>query len=150
MKNSLLDKAAAEKIIARVSALDKTRGASWGIMNVTEMLLHCNRCNNQILQGDMEYRKTTFKQRLLRPLALYIVSNFPKNMKSAPQNDTKGQIDDSQFDTQKKIFIETVRRFAEREAPIALTHPAFGNLDTNEWGIAAWKHMDHHLRQFGV
>ncbi|OQP57805.1 hypothetical protein A3860_09275 [Niastella vici] len=33
------------------------------------------------------------------------------------------------------------------ETLTGLTHPALGNLNTTQWGIAAWKHMDHHLRQ---
>jgi len=29
-------------------------------------------------------------------------------------------------------------------------HPRFGRLSPAEWGLLAWKHHDHHLRQFGV
>jgi hypothetical protein len=29
-------------------------------------------------------------------------------------------------------------------------HPAFGQLSTQEYGKLFYKHMDHHLRQFGV
>ena len=30
------------------------------------------------------------------------------------------------------------------------THPAFGNLSQTQWGQMQYKHLDHHLRQFGV
>ena len=119
-------------------------------MNATEMLLHCNLCNNQVLDGNIPYRKSTFKQQLLRIVALYIAPNFPKNLKTEPDNDTKGKIGADQFEAQKKLFIKTMQQFAERKEPIILTHPAFGNLNTTQWGIAEWKHTDHHLRQFGV
>ncbi len=29
-------------------------------------------------------------------------------------------------------------------------HPFFGNLNSEEWDTLNWKHLDHHLRQFGV
>ena len=29
-------------------------------------------------------------------------------------------------------------------------HPAFGKLTAREWGVFGYRHMDHHLRQFGV
>ena len=31
-----------------------------------------------------------------------------------------------------------------------LAHPAFGKLSPRAWGVLAWRHTDHHLRQFGV
>jgi len=150
MKKNLLNKAAAGKMIARVNALQADTQPKWGIMNATEMLLHCNLCNNQVLDGNIPYQKSTIKQQLLRIIALYIAPHFPKNLKTEPDNDTKGKIGADQFEAQKKLFIETMQQFAERKDPITLTHPAFGNLNTTQWGIAEWKHTDHHLRQFGV
>jgi hypothetical protein len=31
-----------------------------------------------------------------------------------------------------------------------LVHPFFGRLSGDEWGRLIYKHLDHHLRQFGV
>lgn len=36
---------------------------------------------------------------------------------------------------------------AEDLAPV---HPAFGRMRRADWGIWAWRHLDHHLRQFGA
>jgi hypothetical protein len=30
------------------------------------------------------------------------------------------------------------------------SHPFFGQMSRTEWGRLTWKHLDHHLRQFGV
>src|SRR5690349_3515444 len=136
MRKNLLNKVAAEKMIARVNALQVNTKPGWGIMNATEMLLHCNICNNQVLDGNIPYQKSTLKQYLLRIIALYIAPRFPKNLITEPDNDTKGKIGTDQFETQKRLFIQTMLRFAERKEPIALTHPAFGNLNTTQWGIA--------------
>jgi hypothetical protein len=44
-----------------------------------------------------------------------------------------------------------VRTFQQR-GPTALApeHPFFGPLTATEWDRLQWKHLDHHLRQFGA
>lgn len=150
MKKKLLDKETAQAIVSRVQGLRAGTQAAWGDMNATEMLLHLNLCNKQILEGDLEYKRSSLKQRLIRFLSLYIVPNFPKNLRSEQRNITTGKIAASRFEEQKSLFIQIILNFAEHKEPIELTHPAFGNLNTAQWGIAAWKHTDHHLRQFGL
>ena len=150
MSKNLLNKVTAVKLIDRVQSLHADNKARWGVMNATEMLLHCNLCNNQILDGDLEYKASSLKQKMVRIIALYIAPDFPKNLKTEIRNDTKGLINEDQFKHQKNRLIKTINKFAVRREPIELSHPAFGNLNTTQWGIAAWKHTDHHLRQFGV
>jgi hypothetical protein len=59
-------------------------------------------------------------------------------------------VDSDQFEKEKQAFIETVHRFANHAQPIGHFHPYFGKLSTEQWGLTSWKHVDHHLRQFGV
>ncbi len=150
MKNNLIDQASAENIIERAGRLTSNSKPLWGQMNVTEMLLHCNLCNQQILDGDIEKAKTGLKQKLIRLLALYLVRQFPKHMKSAERNITKNKIAVNAFDEDLYRFINIAKQFPNGTRSKGLAHPAFGILDDKEWGIAAWKHTDHHLRQFGV
>jgi len=150
MKNNLLHPNTANYIIYRVNNLKINTKPQWGKMNATEMLMHCNLCNQQILDGERLNSKTSVKQFLLRILALYLAPNFTKHLKSEPKNDTKGKIDSAYFDKEKEEFIEIMNQFPIVTKELTLTHPAFGNISTNEWGIAAYKHMDHHLRQFRV
>jgi hypothetical protein len=119
-------------------------------MEVTEMLRHCNLANRQILEGAIGYKKTSLKQRAIGFLCLYILPKFPRNIKGPAAIETRNKIAADQFEQEKKLFIETMKKFAERKDPIQLTHPAFGNLTTKQWGRSTWMHMDHHLRQFGV
>lgn len=150
MKKNLLDKTASDTIIARVGNLNPNSKHLWGKMTATEMLMHCNLCNKQILEEKRGDKKTTLKQFLLRLLALYIAPNFTKGLKSESRHITKGKIKDTHFEEQKILFINIIRLFPLNTLQLTLTHPAFRNISTNEWGIAAYKHMDHHLRQFGV
>ncbi|MFN8243083.1 MAG: DUF1569 domain-containing protein [Ferruginibacter sp.] len=150
MKKSLFDPKAAETIINRVQELKPDAPNRWGEMNATEMLLHCNSCNREILQGARGSKKTTAKQYLLRILALYLAPHFKKGIKSESHHITKGKIEATHFEEEKNNFINLIQEFSLTKKELTLTHPAFGNISTNEWGIAAYKHMDHHLRQFGV
>lgn len=44
-----------------------------------------------------------------------------------------------------------IDRFAEKTpSEDWAAHPAFGPLSGREWDVLSWKHLDHHLRQFGV
>ncbi|AYY86182.1 DUF1569 domain-containing protein [Chryseobacterium indologenes] len=150
MRKNLLKHEAAAAIIARVKNLSASHIPLWGEMTATEMLLHCNSCNRQILQESGAKNKTTLQQFVLRILALYIAPGFKKNSKGESRHDTKGKVDSDDFGKQKTDFILLIELFSVTTRPLTIPHPAFGNISTYEWGIAAYKHMDHHLRQFGV
>src|SRR4051794_32811935 len=115
MRKNLLEKSTAETMIARVQSLHADNEAKWGVMNATEMLRHCNLCNNQVLDGDLEYKESSLKQKLLRIIALYIAPNFPKNLPTESRNDTKGTIGVKAFETEKRRFITTMENFAKRK-----------------------------------
>ncbi|HEU4632978.1 MAG TPA: DUF1569 domain-containing protein [Flavisolibacter sp.] len=150
MKKNLLYPEVAQQIIERVQRLQATSKAQWGKMNATEMLLHCNLCNEQIFKGEAFVKRTTARQYLLRLLALYVAPHFKKGIRGDAKNETKGRIGVWEFESQKQRFTENIGRFLLQKEPLRLPHIAFGNLSTGQWGIAAYKHMDHHLRQFGV
>lgn len=150
MKKNLLNRETADFIIARVQNLSAIHKSQWGSMTVCEMLLHCNSCNRQILEESRRQEKTSVKQYVLRILALYIASDFKKNIQGESRHETKGKANDSDFEKYKDESIHLIGEFPSNTHPLTLSHPAFGNISTHEWGIAAYKHMDHHLRQFGV
>src|SRR5690349_15192839 len=132
MKKNLLDKKAAKLIVERANRLEAGNRPRWGSMNATEMLLHCNLCNQQILNEGASNKKTTVKQYLLRILALYIAPHFKKNIKGDERNETAGKIDAGEFEKQKAEFINLIRSFPEHKQPLSLPHIAFGNISTNE------------------
>lgn len=147
---SLFDKIESEKLIQRSSIIWAETKPLWGSMNAGEMFYHCNFTNKQVLEGNKIKRKSTFKEYALKIFALYLKPEFPKNIKGLKRNDAKGKISIEEFETQKKEFADIVRQISEHKKEIMTTHPKFGNLSQNEWGKALWKHLDHHLRQFGV
>ena len=151
MKNNLGKPQTAERVIARAQRLQPSSQPLWGSMTVTEMLYHCNKVHQQLLTpASPSGKKTSLQQYLLRWLVLYGIPRFPRNAQTPKALRTKGTIDNREFEKQKEEFVVSVRKFANNTAPIAHFHPYFGKLGTEQWGIASWKHVDHHLRQFGV
>ena len=60
--------------------------------------------------------------------------------------------DQRHFDTEKERLLQLVRAFSAGGESHCTTHPHpfFGKLAPSEWGIVMFKHLDHHLRQFGA
>lgn len=150
MKKSVRDGVGVEKLISRVNQLNVVAMPLWGKMNPTEMLRHCNTTNLAILKWEGKIRKATFRQKWTKFFWMKLMSTFPKNVKGKKIFDMKGQVDPEKFEEERKIFIDMVRNFPGYQQPLSSPHPFFGPLNTSEWGKVIWKHLDHHLRQFGV
>lgn len=146
---SIFNKEEAENLISRAKSITANSLPLWGSMNSTEMFYHCNFTNKQILDGEMDKRKTTFKDFSRKIFALYFLKQFPKNIKGLKRNDAKGKVSQEEFEKEKEEFSNLVRRYYQHKKEISVRHPVFGNLSKKEWGLAVWKHLDHHLRQFG-
>ncbi|HUC81589.1 MAG TPA: DUF1569 domain-containing protein [Flavisolibacter sp.] len=151
MRKNLLDKDCCQSVINRAQNLDAESQPLWGTMSVTEMLHHCSKVHRQVLSpAGPATQKTSLKQYFFRWMGLYALPRFPKGVQTPKQFRTKGLVDKAAFEAEKKDFIATVQLFAAHQNPINHFHPYFGKLSTQQWGLTSWKHVDHHLRQFGV
>jgi hypothetical protein len=56
---------------------------------------------------------------------------------------------DKDFELEKLHVLDMVARFSETSI-ISDRHPIFGRLTKEQWSRATWKHIDHHLTQFGA
>ena len=75
-------------------------------------------------------------------------SEFSKNSPTAPEFIFIEQYD---FEQSKNELIEKYSRFAKGHESIKLSnHPFWGQMTYEDWEKLMWKHLDHHLRQFGV
>jgi hypothetical protein len=73
---------------------------------------------------------------------------FPKGAPTSPVLLARAATD---WDGELRDLNELLARFAARRPDDAWPeHPAFGALDGRDWGTLVFRHMDHHLRQFGV
>jgi hypothetical protein len=73
---------------------------------------------------------------------------YSKNSPTGPMLVVK---DDRDFATEKTRLLAALRRLREGGPDAAAKHPHgfIGRVTGEEWGRLQWKHLDHHLRQFG-
>ena len=151
MKRNLFDTATAELVIKRVEKLQADTAPLWGQMTATEMLLHCNTLHEKLMvPSNNAIKKTSIKQYFIRGIVLYLMPGYPKNKKTPKMFEVKGLIDASEFAEQKRRYIELIGKIQAHTGDINHHHPYFGQMSKKQWGISAYKHADHHLRQFGV
>ncbi len=146
--NSIFNKADNDLIIARINQLTPESKALWGKMTVDQMLKHTEAAV-AVAFSEKEL-KINFLMKILGKLLKNKVFNndFGKNSPTAPEFVFVDRYD---FESSKLALIKQFSRFAAGENSISLTvHPFWGKMTSDDWNKLMWKHMDHHLSQFGV
>ncbi|MDB5115251.1 MAG: hypothetical protein JWQ79_743 [Mucilaginibacter sp.] len=138
------------ELLNRIDQLAATSHALWGKMNAAQMLAHC-RASMNIAFGISKKRRHWLgrvfghigKRRLLK------VAELDRLM---PTYKTFEITDNRFFDEEKEKFTTLIKSaFLKGEACLVkYPHPYFKTFKPGEWSQLNWKHLDHHLRQFGV
>ena len=72
-------------------------------------------------------------------------------MQTFPEIDPeKGDTAPSEFEADMLKLESLIRRFVETGGKTLPAHYAWGAMSKEEWGRYGYRHVDHHLRQFGV
>jgi hypothetical protein len=148
--NNLFQEAAVEEVISRLDKLQPNSQRQWGKMDVAQMLAHCNAAMDMAL-GCLNLPRILIG-RVLGPLVRPQFTNDRPFSRNAP-TDKKLKISDPRdFLREQEQLKQRVRQFqAGGEAQCTKhPHPFFGALTAHEWATGMYKHLDHHLRQFGV
>lgn len=118
-----------------------------GQMDVAQMLKHCTKPLELALTNPKPSR--VFIGRLMGPLFKNAVFG-PKPFKKGTFTPKEFKIETQEdFETQKKNLLGLIDNF-KPENIIDKVHPFFGETSDKEWGEGQYKHLDHHLTQFGV
>lgn len=143
---SIFDHSSSRELIDRLAILTSNSQPQWGQMTVDEMLKHCQQ---PFLYQPLTQRKKSLKQRLIARLykpMMYNRKPFRKHL-PAPKAYRVSQTDG--FETEKQKLMELIVSFSKKTTDFP-EHPIFGVLTKKQWGIGMYKHLDHHLRQFGT
>ena len=145
---SILDDADRAAICKRINSLTSDSLPRWGQMDVQAMLTHLRQAALMAL-GELSVAnkgKRVFQIFPIKHLILHVVP-FPKGAPTAPE---LLAFDAAPVDEIRPELLSLIERIGTgpREG-IGPAHPLFGPLSFREWGVATYKHTDHHLRQFG-
>ncbi len=139
-----------EALLARLRALRPDSSRQWGKMQPAQMLAHCQ-VALRVALGDQKLKRGLIGILFggLAKKKLLAEKPWDRNMPTAPEFKVAGSGD---LEKEREALLALVKRFGEG-GPAAVTkepHPFFGALTLEQWDMLQWKHLDHHLRQFGV
>ena len=146
---SIFDKTTRDELIGRINNLNENSTAQWGKMNISQMIKHCILCEEMYL-GKKNYKRA-FMGRLFGRMAL---KNLLKNEKPLQRNaptsaDFKIKGTDGNVSSEKRKWIALVEEY-EHFSNDDFVHWFFGRMTKEQVGHFAYKHSDHHLRQFNA
>lgn len=141
-----------DSLAARISALTNETPALWGKMNAGQMLSHCCVAYQQVLGENTDkpgvimkwMLKSFFRQSMVNEVA------YKPNLPTGPTFVRVNQHFD--IETEKQNLIAYIQKIQDL-GPEQLEHIpslSLGKLNAIEWNNLLYKHIDHHLRQFGV
>lgn len=149
MKN-LFQPDAVEELISRIDTLQPAAQRQWGKMDVAQMMAHCSAAID--LASGKLVRPQALVGRLIGRFVRPLYSNDKPFSRNSPTDKSlviPHPQDFSQEREQLKTRICLFHQGGESECT-KHPHPFFGKLTPLEWSTGMYKHLDHHLRQFGV
>lgn len=150
MKN-VFKKNDVDELIGRINNLSTKSMPLWGKMSVSQMLAHCN-VTYEMVYDNIHPKPNPLMKLILKLFVKNAVVNdvpYKRNLKTAPQFIIS---DERNFEHEKTRLINYIKRtfelgekyFDNKESN------SFGILTVSEWNNMFYKHLDHHLNQFGV
>ena len=148
---TLRDENCRNDLIRRIGRLSPDSKPAWGRMSVEQMLSHLVQAGELPFVASVPDRSSFMSRTVIKPLVLYVLP-IPKEVKTSAEMD---QQQDGRkplgFDVDKANLAESINRLGTiAKAHQCLGHPFFGKLSASQWSRIGYKHIDHHLRQFGV
>jgi hypothetical protein len=151
---NLFDPSVAGDTKQRIAELHHHSQRLWGNMTVAQALAHCT-SGLEMAMGVINPKRAPFPASvmglLIKPLVFGndkpLRRNSPSSPELFPEDHTK-----CDFERERGQLIAAIDRFTNEGAACCSPHPHpfFGPLKPQQWAILMYKHLDHHLRQFGV
>lgn len=150
MKN-IFSQEVTQEIIDRIHKLTPDTQRQWGKMTVSQMLAHCS-VTYEMIYENIHPKPKGFQKFILRAFVKPIVTNekpYKQNNPTAPSFIIK---DDKDFQKEQNRLVDYIQRtqqlgaahFEQKESN------SFGKLSSSQWNNMFYKHLNHHLTQFGV
>lgn len=140
------------ELLARLRALSPSHAARWGRMTPHQMLCHvADTCRMTLGERAVAPVGNAVSRTIIRFVALHTPAPIPKGQRAAPELDAqRGGTPPTEFAADRCTLEALLDRCAADATIDGREHTFFGRLTRREWGRFHYKHLDHHLRQFGA
>jgi hypothetical protein len=147
---NLFQPEAAAEVISRIDKLQPTTHRQWGKMDVAQMMAHCSATLD--MASGRSVLPRLFIGRILGPFVRRVFTDDKPFSRNGPTHKGLVMADNKDFTRERERLKACVQQFHEGgEAKCTRQpHPFFGPITPQEWATGMYKHLDHHLRQFGV
>lgn len=141
-----------ERMLVRINALTPTTKALWGKMSVEQMLAHCNIAYEIVHEPGKHAAPGAIGKFFARVFAKGVVTGDKPYQQGSPTAPIFVIRDPRNFEVEKVRLIAYINKTFEQGAAHyqGLENMTFGRLTSKQWNTLFSKHLDHHLRQFGV
>jgi len=147
---TLADPNACAALRDRIAKLDPNADRKWGRMSAHQMICHLSD-SFRVATGDKYASPDTnlFKRSVVKWVALHTSLPWPHGVATRPELlHDHGGTPPSDWTRDRTELEELIPAFAARQK--YGFHPIFGEMNKSDWLIWAYRHIDHHLRQFGA
>lgn len=140
-----------QQLVTRINQLTPATTPQWGKMNIAQMLAHCN-VTYELAYENIHPRPNAFMRFILKSFIKKIVVSekpYAKNSRTAP---VFLMVTEKEFNKEKERllnYLQKTKQLGEAAFEGKENH-GFGKLSSTEWNNMFYKHLDHHLGQFGV
>jgi hypothetical protein len=147
---NLFQPEAVTEVVSRIDKLQPTTEHEWGKMDVAQMMAHCSTAFD--LASGRVVLPQLFIGKILGPFVRPIFTNDKPFSRNSPTDKKLVIADKRDFAREQEQLKGRIQQFHEGgEAKCTRhPHPFFGALTPQQWATGMYKHLDHHLRQFGV
>lgn len=141
-----------DELINRLSNLSRNHVPRWGKMNAHQVVVHmADPLRAALADRPVPLNPGIFNKWPINKLFSQYLP-WPKGAPTAPEfiQGMKGSIP-VEFEKDKQELILLIHRFSRHQnSPPFPIQPTFGKLNNREWARLMWRHINHHLTQFGL
>ncbi len=151
MKPNLYSAKVADSIESRINKLDRHADPLWGKMDAAQMLAHCSEVLD-VYTGRKPFGKMPRFAWLFKWAVRRVVIGKKPYSKNSPTLPQFKITESKSFDYEKGRLMEAIDYFRaqSKKKSESIKHPLFGRMSMKDRGWAMYKHLNHHLEQFGV
>jgi hypothetical protein len=147
---NLFESSSATEIKERIILLRPDSRKQWGAMSVAQMLAHCSAWME--MAAGLKSQKQSLIGRIVGKMAKKSILGEEPIRRNMPTDKVLIIQDERDFAAEQRRLLDLVDRFSKGGPDQCTTHPHsfFGSMTPTEWAAMGYKHLDHHLRQFGA
>lgn len=143
---SLRDDGVHAEIVKRVGEVSPQSERQWGVMEHASLLPHLVDGMRLALKGTETRARGIFATPLMRHLVIHNMK-WPRGKVKAPAG--AFQREAKAWDEDRAELLELIETYlATPSDQLGNAHPIFGPMRARDWDVFAYRHLDHHLRQF--